>query len=81
MDVKQITIRHPAPELTRRLKAVAQARGESLNAAILRLLSEAVGLQERRQRLERWATWTEHDAQEFDEALSRQRVVDDRLWR
>lgn len=81
MPVPQITIRNPTPELTRRLKAVAQARGESLNSTILRLLAEAVGFEERHERLQRWATWTERDAAEFDEALQAQRVVDDRLWR
>ena len=78
--IKQITVRNPAPELTRRLKAVAEVRGESLNAAILRLLSEAVGLEERRDRLRRWATWTEEDANAFDQTLREQRVVDEQLW-
>lgn len=78
--VRQITLRSPAPELTRRLKAVAEARGESLNALILRLLGEAVGVEGRRERLRSWATWTEQDASEFDEALGAQRVVDERLW-
>jgi hypothetical protein len=81
MAPRQITIRNPTPELTRRLKGVAQARGESLNTTILRLLSDAVGLEERRERLEAWATWTEEDAAEFDDALEAQRVVDERLWR
>ncbi len=81
MSVRQITIRNPTAELSRRLKSVAQARGESLNATILRLLADAVGLEERRERLDRWATWTEDDAAEFDEALKAQRVVDERSWR
>lgn len=80
MAPAQITIRNPTPELTRRLKAVAEAHGESLNTTILRLLSDAVGFEERRERLERWATWTEADAAEFDGALAEQRVVDERLW-
>ena len=81
MPVRQITIRNPAPDLTRRLKAVAEARGESLNATILRLLAGAVGYEERRERLERWATWTDDDAAEFEAALKAQRVVDERIWR
>lgn len=79
--VQQITIRNPAPELTRRLKEIAQARGESLNAVILRLLGDAVGIEERRERLRHWATWSDMEAVEFDKALQAQRVVDDRLWR
>jgi hypothetical protein len=81
MAVKQITIRNPTPELTRRLKAVADARGESLNTTILRLLAEAVGFEDRRERLQHWATWTDEDAAEFDAALKAQRVVDERIWR
>lgn len=77
----QITVRHTSPELARRLKALAEARGESLNTAILRLLEHAVGIDERRERLERWATWTKADAAEFDEALEAQRVIDAELWR
>ena len=77
---RQITIRHPSPELARRLKAVAESRGESLNSTILRLLEEALGFEARRDRLLRWATWTADDAAEFDDALRAQRVVDAELW-
>lgn len=77
---KQITVRHPSPELARRLKALAEGRGESLNTTILHLLEEAVGIEERRERLLRWATWTEGDAAEFEESLKTQRVVDAELW-
>lgn len=78
---KQITIRHPSPELARRLKAVAEARGESLNATILSLLSEAVGVDERRRRLARYATWTQEDLAEFEGALREQRTIDEELWK
>lgn len=78
---RQITIRHPSDELARRLRALADARGESLNSTILRLLEGALGVEERRERLMRWATWTDADASEFDEALRKQRVVDAELWR
>lgn len=80
-EPRQITIRHPSPELARRLKVLAQARGESLNSTVLRLLEEALGVHERRERLLRWATWTDDDALEFAEALRAQRVVDAELWR
>lgn len=78
---KQITIRNPDPALTARLKAVAEARGESLNATILRLLEEAVGASERERWLESFATWTEEERVEFDEAVRAQRQVDAELWR
>lgn len=79
---KQITIRGPSEELTRRLKAVSEARGESMNTTILRLLEDALGVQERRKRLaEKMATWTSEDAAEFDAALAAQRTIDESLWK
>jgi hypothetical protein len=78
---KQITIRNPSPELARRLKSLSEARGESLNSTILRLLEEAVGIHERRERLRRYATWSEGDRREFEEALDAQRAIDEALWR
>ena len=59
---KQITIRNPSPELARRLRKLSDARKESLNTTILRLLERAVGVDERRERLSRYQTWTEEDA-------------------
>lgn len=80
-EPKQITIRNPSPELSRRLKTLSEARKESLNATILRLLEEAVGVHERRERLRRYATWTEEDRREFEEALGAQRTIDEAMWR
>ena len=80
-EPKQITVRNVSPALARRLKALAAARGESLNGVVLHLLEDAVGVDARRQRLmERYATWTEQDQKAFDEALAAQRAVDDELW-
>lgn len=81
MEPAQITLRHPSPELARRLKQLAEARGKSLNATVLELLEEAVGVDARRERLLRWATWTLEDAAEFDSAVQAQRVIDADLWR
>jgi hypothetical protein len=77
---KQITLRHPSPELTRKLKALSEARGESLNATILDVLERALGVEHRRARLQLAATWTEDDAAQFDAALREQRKVDAELW-
>ena len=51
-----------------------------MNTTILRLLEEALGVSERRARLERAATWSAEDAREFDSALDAQRVVDPEIW-
>ncbi len=79
-SIKQITIRNPSAELVAALRAVAQERGESLNATILRLLEDVLGVDERRRRLERYASWTSADFDEFRDALRAQRVIDPDLW-
>ena len=81
MSVKQITIRKPSAALTRRLRALSENRGESLNSTILYLLEQALGVNERRKRLERYATWTEEDGEEFEQALDAQRTIDEDLWK
>ena len=80
MSSYQITVRNVDAELSRRLKAVSAERGESLNSTVLHFLRAAVGLDLRRQRLRRYASWTSADLKEFNEALDRQRVVDERSW-
>jgi hypothetical protein len=52
-----------------------------MNATVVEILEVAVGFEPRRQRLERYGTWTEEEAAEFDEALAAQRRVDEKLWR
>ncbi len=77
---KQITVRGVSPELSKKLEELSRARGESLNATVLFLLERATGVDARRRRLERYATWTESDFEEFSRALSGQRQVDEELW-
>jgi hypothetical protein len=79
--MKTLTIRGVTPELGRRLEALGRARGQSVNAVVLELLAKALGVDEREERLRRYATWSEEDRREFEESLAQQRVVDERLWR
>jgi plasmid stability protein len=79
--MKQLTVRHVSKELAKRLDALAEARGKSVNSVVLELLTRAVGLDERVARLERYATWSAEDAAEFDRALAAQRTIDEALWR
>ena len=81
MPSSQITLRNVDPELSERLRAISAQRRESLNATVLHILRTAVGLDARRERLQRYATWNESDVEEFDEALAAQRVVDERYWK
>ncbi len=78
---RQLTIRNVPVEVGKRLDRLSRDRGESLNTVVVRLLTESVGVDARRARLERYATWTEQDATAFDGALASQRVIDADLWR
>lgn len=80
MPATQITLRNVDPELSRRLRAISEERGESLNSTVLRLLKDAVRLDARRDRLRRYVTWTPNDLSEFTQALRVQRIVDERYW-
>lgn len=78
---RQLTVRNVPDEVGDRLDRLSHDRGRSLNSVVLDILTERVGVDARRTRLERYATWTEAEASSFDEALSSQRVVDADLWR
>jgi plasmid stability protein len=78
---KQLTIRRVPDEVASRLERLSQSRGCSVNATVVGILVSAVNFEERRERLARYATWTEDDLAEFMNGLSAQRVVDDPLWR
>jgi plasmid stability protein len=78
---KQLTIRGVPDEVARRLARLSRAKGKSLNATTVEILTDTVGVESRRQRLARYATWSATDVAEFTEALEDQRVIDHALWR
>lgn len=78
---KQLTIRGVSEEVGQRLESLSRERGQSVNTTVLEILAAAVGIDERRRRLARYATWTPEDVAEFQQALAAQRTIDDPLWR
>ncbi len=76
MPSTQLTLRNVDAELLRRLRAISAARGESLDHTVVAILQQAVGTDARRERLRRYATWTERDLKEFNAVLEEQRTVD-----
>ena len=78
---RQLTIRGVPDEVAERLARMSRHQGRSVNATVLEILEGAVGLERRRARLERYATWTDEDLTSFEEVLRSQRVIDDELWR
>ena len=67
---KQLTIRGVSDEVGSRLERLSRAKGQSVNSMVLEILESAVGVDERRRRLERYATWTQGDLREFEDALA-----------
>ena len=80
MPSHRLTIRNVDQQLLARLRAVSDAAGKSLNATVLRLLRDAVGMDVRRERFRRYVTWTDEEAEEFDAALRAQRGIDQEQW-
>ena len=77
----RLTIRNVDEDLSQRLRAISAAAGESLNATVLRILRDAVGVDARRKRWSRYATWTDEQFEEFNTALRAQRVIDEKMWK
>ena len=77
---KQLTIRGLSDELEQRLEGLSQARGQSLDATVVEILEKSTGVEHRRRQLERWATWTDEDLIDFQDALASQRTIDDKAW-
>ena len=79
--MKQLTIRGVPETVAWRLEAMSRERGRSVNATVLEILEKALGVDSRRQALERYATWTSEDLAELQTTLAGQRLVDAKLWR
>ena len=78
---KQLTIRGVSEELGRRLARLGRERRQSVNVVARSILEEAVGIDARRERLKRYATWTPAEREAFELALADQRVIEDELWK
>jgi plasmid stability protein len=78
---KQLTIRGVPDEVERRLEIISREKQQSIKATVVGCLESAVGSEQRRAGLSRYATWTERDRLECERALAQQRSVDDADWR
>ena len=79
--MRQLTIRNVSDALGKRLDELSRRTGKSINTLVLEVLADALGVKGRAGRLQRYATWTQADAREFDDAVKAQRQVDEALWR
>lgn len=78
---RQLTIRNVPDAVAKRLERLSRERQESLNSTVVQLLTESVSYDARRERLQRYVTWTPEDVAQFNDALRAQRTIDDDLWR
>ena len=84
---KAITLRNLPPALDRAIRDRARRQRTSANKAVISLLEERLGRATRGVAIETHdldalaGTWTRDEAEEFDAALARQRVIDQRAWK
>ena len=81
-----LTIRGIDEEVSVILKKQAQKEGISVNALLLRLIKEALGLEKKRRiiynDLDQLAgTWTEKDSKEFEEKIAAFEIIDENIWK
>lgn len=87
--MKQLTVRGFDKDLVRRLRAVARAKGVSLNQAALILLREGAGLERRTRRANvvgdsldhLIGSWSEAEEVEFLDAIRGLESIEAALWR
>ena len=81
-----ITVRNLPPAVAKAVREKARKEKLSLNKAIVKLLEEATGSGTGKRRaihhgLDRFfGTWTEAEADAFDQALREQRPIDPEMW-
>jgi hypothetical protein len=86
--MKTMSIRGIEREVAERLESEARWRGISINAHVLQLLRQGVGLTSQRSRRPMYhdldalaGTWSEQEAAAFEEPLAAFEQIDDALWR
>ncbi|HVS14382.1 MAG TPA: hypothetical protein VMV46_10675 [Thermoanaerobaculia bacterium] len=78
---KQLSIRGVPDHIADRLKRLSEARGQSVNTTVLELLHQAVDIDGRRARLDKYVDWSSEELRDFQRTLDAQRVIDNELWR
>ena len=87
--MNQLTIRNVDEGLLSKIKILARQEGVSMNKFVVKLLRESLGF-DKKQKIPGlvkhhdldylFGTWSEEEAQEFDEALNEHRKIDGELW-
>lgn len=85
----QLTIRGFGGELENRIRVLARTEGISLNQAVLRLLRRGAGLEQENRDDgligsdldELIGSWTDEEAEHFNQAVEDFNVIDEDMWR
>lgn len=86
--MNQLTIRGFGARLERKIRQLARAEGISVNKAVLRLLRKGAGLGDDGSEREvvgdaldhLIGTWTQEEAEEFDQATAELSTLDPSIW-
>jgi hypothetical protein len=78
--MRQLTIRNVPAKIGKRLDKASRDTGKSINTLVLELLQATYG-PSRMDRLLKHVTWTDSEAQAFDEIIRRHRTIDEDDWR
>ncbi len=81
-----ITVRNLPPAVAKAVKQKARKEKLSLNKAVIKLLEEATGTEQKKKVLHHdldhlAGTWSEAEYQEFMAALREQRQIDPEMWK
>ncbi len=85
--MKAITLRNLPAEVERKIRQRAREKGISANKAVIGLLEERLGLEQKGKNRRYhdldhlYGAWTKTQSDEFDKALADQREIDPELWR
>ena len=81
LSMKQLTVRGFDDELAAAIRQLARRDGTSLNQAALKLLRRGAGLPDGQGDGRNIGSWTQQEADEFNQALEHFESVDESDWK
>ncbi len=86
--MKAVTIRGIEPEIAEILKRTAKKQGKSVNCLMLELIKKGLGLQKEKKFSRQYddlddlfGKWNEDEFKKITDSITRQRQIDQELWK
>jgi len=82
-----LSIRGVEDKVAEKLKNKAKSEGTSVNAVVLSILGESLGLRKKKRNVvyndldELAGTWNKEDAEEFKSNISQLETIDESMWK